>query len=119
MLSFFNSVVFNPYHLDPTLTHINILKATRNVHLWTSEESLSCLEMPCRQHDAIVEKFDREQAKEEVITTWLRDHPCPTWKHIMKLLQWLERVGKASREEAAKVEREYITSKLCYSTHVT
>ena len=97
--------------VDPSLTRENILEVVSNVPLWTSSDSSDHLEMPCRQHDAIVEDLKSEQAKDQIVSTWLSGHPCPSWEHIRNLLQWMERLGRTSKGEANKVEEKYIKSK--------
>ena len=68
--------------------------------------------MPQRQHDEIVGKFDNdEEAKRELITTWLAGHPCPTWEHVRNLLK--DRVGGVEGLRAAhEVEETYLKSEL-------
>ncbi|CAI8032408.1 hypothetical protein GBAR_LOCUS18327 [Geodia barretti] len=64
--------------------------------------------MPESQHDEIVGKFDDdEEAKRELITTWLAGHPCPTWEHVRQLLEG--GVGGEEGERAAReVEETYL-----------
>jgi hypothetical protein len=93
---------------DPSLTPANILQVTRHVPLWRSEDSYDYLDMPESQHDEIVGKFDDdEEAKRELITTWLAGHPCPTWEHVRDLLKY--GVGGEEGERAAReVEETYL-----------
>ena len=66
--------------------------------------------MPESQHKEIVKKFsNKEEAKQELITTWLAGHPCPSWEHVRNLL----RLGvMGGRRAAREVEERYIKSEL-------
>ena len=68
--------------------------------------------MPQSQHKEIVGKFsNKEEAKQELITTWLAGHPCPSWEHVGDLLRY--GVGDEEGERAAReVEERYIKSEL-------
>ena len=66
--------------------------------------------MPESLHDEIAEKFEGEQAKLELITTWLSGHPCPTWEHVRDLLRGLEREGRGREGAAEEVEETYMKS---------
>ena len=67
--------------------------------------------MPESQHEEIVAKFDGEEAKLQLFTTWLASHPCPTWDDVKKLLRMLEREGIGREGAADEVEETYIKSK--------
>lgn len=96
-------------YVDPSLTSANILQAMHNVPLWGREDSYKALDMPQSQHDEIVESFDGEEAKEQLITTWLDGHPCPAWEYIRDLLR--DGVGGEVGERAAEVvEKTYLKS---------
>ena len=75
--------------------------------------------MPLSLHDEITAKYNGEQAKRELISTWVASHPCPTWEHVAKLLRWLESYGRGryGRYGAAEeVEETYLKSELqCFS----
>ena len=74
--------------------------------------------MPRSQHDEIVGKFDDdEEAKRELITTWLAGHPWPTWKDVMYLLR-LGVMGEEGRRAAREVDETYLKSKLVIITFV-
>ena len=95
---------------DPSLTPANLLHATRHIPLWRSESSYNHLDMPENQHDEIVSKFDGEEAKQQLFTTWLASHPCPSWGHVRGLL---DRVGgEEGRRAADEVEETYLKSEL-------
>ena len=97
---------------DPSLTPANILQVTHRIPLWGGGASYYDLNMPMSQHKEIVGKFDDdEEAKQELITTWLAGHPCPSWEHVMRLLRG--GVGGEEGERAAReVEETYIKSEL-------
>ena len=66
--------------------------------------------MPRSQHEEIEEKFEGEEAKHKLITTWLAGHPYPTWENVWGLLRRLEG-GRRGREGAAdEVMETYIKS---------
>ena len=101
---------------DPSLTPDNILQSTRNIPLWDSDDSYFCLDMLHSSHDEITAKYSGEQAKRELISTWLASHPCPTWEHVAKLLRRLERGGRGRKGAAEEVEETYLKSELqCFS----
>ena len=68
--------------------------------------------MPENQYIEIVKKFsNKEEAKQELITTWLAGHPCPSWEHVRDLLR--HGVGGEEGERAAReVDEIYIKSEL-------
>ena len=101
---------------DPSLTPDNILQSTRNIPLWNREDSYWCLNMPHSLHNEITAKYNGEQAKRELISTWLTSHPCPTWEHVAELLRELERWGRGRKGAAEEVEETYLKSELqCFS----
>ena len=68
--------------------------------------------MPESQHKEIVKKFsNKEEAKQELITTWLAGHPCPSWEHVRNLLR-LGVGGEKGERAAQEVEEKYIKSEL-------
>ena len=67
--------------------------------------------MPKSQHEEIVAKFDGEEAKRQLFTTWLASHPCPTWDDVQYLLWRLESDGIGREGAADEVEETYIKSK--------
>ena len=101
---------------DPSLTPANLLHVTRHIPLWRSEGSYSYLDMPESQHDEIVRSFDGEEAKQQLFTTWLGSHPCPSWKQVRDLLRGDVLRGGVGGEEgeraAHEVEETYIKSEL-------
>ena len=67
--------------------------------------------MPESQHGEIVKAFDGEEAKQQLFTTWLASHPCPSWEEVEFLLKY--RVGGEEGERAADgVEETYLKSEL-------
>ena len=70
--------------------------------------------MPESLHDEIAEKFDGEQAKYELFTTWVAGHPCPTWDHVEGLMRRLESVGRGREGAAEEVKETYLKSELHY-----
>ena len=110
-------IVLSFSNLDPSLTSSNILSAMHRVPLWGREDSYNALDMPQIQHDETVERFDGEEAKEQLITTWLDGHPCPTWEHVRDLLR--DRVGgEVGKRAAGEVEETYLKSELLLISQV-
>ena len=70
--------------------------------------------MPTSLHDEIARKFDGEQAKFELFTTWLVGHPYPTWDHVEELMRELEREGRGRKGAAEEVQEKYLKSELHY-----
>ena len=72
--------------------------------------------MPESQHDEIVRRFDGEEVKQQLFTTWLANHPCPSWEQVRDLLRgdrWKGGVGGEEGERAAhEVEETYLKSEL-------
>ena len=101
---------------DPSLTPDNILQSTRNIPLWNRNDSYWCLDIPRSLHDEITAKYNGEQAKRELISTWPASHPCPTWEHVAELLRRLERFRRGRMGAAEEVEETYLKSELqCFS----
>ena len=96
---------------DPSLTPANLLHATRHIPLWWSGHSYNGLDMPGSQHDEIVSKFDGEEAKQQLFTTWLASHPCPSWEDVKDLLKH-EVGGEKGRRAADEVKETYLKSEL-------
>ena len=71
--------------------------------------------MPHNLYDEIIAKYNGEQAKRELVSTWLASHPCPTWEHVAELLRNMEEEGWEAAEE---VEETYLKSELQYSTEI-
>ena len=102
--------------LDPSLTPDNILQSARNIPLWNKGDSYIYLNMQRSVHDEITAKYNGEQAKSELVSTWLSNHPCPTWEHVTGLLRELERNGRGKKGAAEEVEETYLKSELkCFS----
>ena len=97
---------------DRTLTEANILQVTANIPLWDSNYSYNALDFPESQHDEIVSTHDGEEAKREIVTSWLNSHPCPSWEHVVWLLRRLERNGRGRKGAAEEVEEKYLKSEL-------
>ena len=75
--------------------------------------------MPESQHDEIARRFDGEEAKQQLFTTWLASHPCPSWEQVRDLLRGDEKfrvrygVGGEEGERAAhEVEETHLKSEL-------
>ena len=66
--------------------------------------------MPLSLHDEITAKYNGEQAKRELLSTWVASHPCPTWEHVAELLRRLERREKGRKGAAEEVEETYLKS---------
>ena len=71
--------------------------------------------MPESQHDEIVRRFDGEEVKQQFFTTWLANHPCPSWEQVSDLLkgdeEWGGGVGgEEGRRAAHEVEETYLKS---------
>ena len=74
--------------------------------------------MPHSQHDEIVGMFnDDEEAKRELITTWLAGHPCPTWGQVRDLLR-SGFGGEEGKRAAYEVEETHLKSELVIITFV-
>ena len=67
--------------------------------------------MPVSQHNEIVKAFDGEEAKQQLFTTWLASHPCPSWEHVVELL-WYGVGGEEGERAADEVEETYLKSEL-------
>ena len=87
------------------------MHAHRHITIWESKYSYDYLDIPKSQHEEIVTKFDGEEAKLQLFTTWLASHPCPTWDHVNDLLWKLESDGIGREGAADEVEETYIKSK--------
>ena len=71
--------------------------------------------MPKIQHDEIAGRFDGEEVKQQLFTTWLASHPCPSWEQVRGLLRggWSGGVGGEEGKRAAhEVEETYLKSEL-------
>ena len=71
--------------------------------------------MPESQHDEIIRRFHGEEAKQQLFTTWLASHPCPSWEQVRDLLggDWRGGVGgEEGRRAAHEVEETYLKSEL-------
>ena len=100
---------------DPSLTPANLLHVTRHIPLWENRGSYNYLHMPESQHDEIVRSFDGEEAKQQLFTTWLASHPCPSWEQVRDLLRGWSGGGVGSKEgerAADEVEETYLKSEL-------
>ena len=71
--------------------------------------------MPESQHDEIVRRFDGEEAKQQLFTTWLASHPCPSWEQVNELLRGWRGGGvggEEGRRAADEVVETYLKSEL-------
>ena len=97
--------------LDRSLTTDNIVLATKDIPLWKKADSYVYLDIPESQHEEIAAKYDGEQAKRELVSTWLVGHPCPSWDHVVELVKKLEwGIGKSGLGDA--IEEKYLRSEL-------
>ena len=66
------------------------------------------------QHREIARRFDGEEVKQQLFTTWLASHPCPSWEQVRDLLRgdWRGGVGGEEGERAAYEVEEYMPSVL-------
>ena len=67
--------------------------------------------MPSSHHYEIVRRFDGEEAKQQLFTTWLAGHPYPSWEHVTDLLEYGVG-GEEGRRAADEVEETYLKSEL-------
>ena len=111
-----NNEVVSLTPADPSLTPANLLHVTRHFRLWKNEGSYNYLHMPVSQHDEIVKRFGGKKAKQQLFTTWLASHPCPSWEQVRDLLRGDWRGGGVGGEEgkraAHEVEETYLKSEL-------
>ena len=68
--------------------------------------------MPESLHEEIAGKYDGEQAKCELVSTWLAGYPFPTWEDVKYLLEELEGGGRGREGAAEEVEETYLKSEL-------
>ena len=68
--------------------------------------------MPRSLYDQITAKYNGEQAKRELFSTWLVSHPCPTWEHVANLLRRLKSFGGRRKGAAEEVLETYLKSEL-------
>ena len=72
--------------------------------------------MPESQHDEIVRRFHGEEVKQQFFTSWLANHPCPSWEQVRRLLRGDQFVGGVGGEEgeraAHEVKETYLKSEL-------
>ena len=54
--------------------------------------------------------LDDEEAKQQLFTTWLASHPCPSWEHVKDLLYGVG--GEEGERAAHEVEETYLKSEL-------
>ena len=62
--------------------------------------------MPESQHDEIVRWFNGEEAKQQLFTTWLASHPCPSWEQLKNLLSRHWALGGVRGEEGERAAHE-------------
>ena len=72
--------------------------------------------MPESQHEEVARKFDGEEVKQQLFSTWLASHPCPSWQQVRDLLRgdWTGSGvgGEEGRRAAHEVEETYLMSEL-------
>ena len=68
--------------------------------------------MPKSQHEEIVRMIGGEEVKQQLFTTWLAGHPCPSWEQVLRLLLLSGVGGEAGERAAVEVKETYLKSEL-------
>jgi len=69
------------------------------------------LDMPYHTYNELVSKYGTEkEGRRQILSEFLSHHPHPTWELVVKLLEVLERKGKARAGLAQEVKEKYLTS---------
>ena len=99
---------------DPTLTPENVLAELQEVQLWESYESWHYLDMLRDTHDNLIRRHgDGAQGKSALVNEYLSQHPYPRWSQIVRLLEEMEKNGRARAGLAQEVKdkcKKYMTS---------
>ena len=96
---------------DPTLTPENVLAELQEVQLSGRDESSDYLDMSLDTHDDLIRHHgDGAQGKSALVNEYLSHHPYPRWSQIVRLLEKMERDGKARAGLAQEVKDKYMTS---------
>ena len=105
---------------DPTLTTDTMMAATEGVELPNQHSSIyliytfpggAYLDMPDETYNEIIRRHGTgSRGREMVFSEFLSHHPYPRWELVVKLLEMLEREGKARAGLAQEVKEKYVTS---------
>ena len=99
---------------DPTLTTDTMMAATEGVELPQNQSPFpghEYLDMPDETYNEIIRRHGTgSRAREKVFSEFLSHHPYPRWERVVKLLERLERKGKARAGLAQEVKEKYLTS---------
>ena len=97
---------------DPTLTKENMMLATEGTDIpELRDKQIYYLEMDDYKYESIVRRHGTGRSgKEAVFDEFLSHHPYPRWELVVKLLERLERKGKARAGLAQEVKEKYPTS---------
>ena len=97
---------------DPTLTPETMLLATDGVQMpRRARYSGQYLEMPDATYNELVSKYGTgKEGRRQIFSEFLSHHPYPRWELVVKLLEKLEREGKARAGLAQEVKEKYLTS---------
>ena len=81
-------------------------------------ESRDNLNMPPNTHDDLIRRHgDGAPGKSALVNEYLSQHPYPRWDQIVRLLEWMDRKGKARAGLAQEVKDKYMTSE--YTIHIS
>ena len=97
---------------DPTLTTDTMMAATEGVELPEhSPISDPYLDMPTDTYGIIIRGHGTgNEGRRQIFSEFLSHHPYPTWELVVKLLERLEREGKARAGLTQEVKEKYLTS---------
>ena len=99
---------------DPTLTTDTMMAATEGVELPQNQSSFpwdAYLYMPVETYNEMIRRHGTgSRGREKVFSEFLSHHPYPRWELVVKLLERLEREGKARVGLAQEVKEKYLTS---------
>ena len=98
---------------DPTLTTETMLLATDEVQMPGRARILDepYLHMPYATYNEVVSKYGTgKEGRRQIFSEFLSHHPYPRWELVVRLLERLEREGKARAGLAQKVKEKYLTS---------
>ena len=96
---------------DPTLTTETMLLATDGVQMPGGALCSECLQMPYSTYIKLMIKYGTgKEGRREIFSEFLSHHPYPRWELVVKLLERLEREGKARAGLAQEVKEKYLTS---------
>ena len=99
---------------DPTLTTETMLLETDGVRMPRRAgfpHGGPYLEMPDNTYNELVSKYGTgKEGRRQIFSEFLSHHPYPRWELVVKLLEKLEREGKARAGLAQEVKEKYLTS---------